>query len=652
MAHQPAKPQIHAYSLKVFTIIVLALLLNSFQSLGQPLPARDARLLAKAETHFDKREYDKAVPVFQQFLVKHPQHGHTWMLLGEAAMEIDDTQLAFNAFSRALAIDSLRFVRAWAILGELHLNKGQYQEAADSFERALKSKGFRDNELPMLIKRLEVSKLRQKLVANPYPVSLLNLGPPLNTSDDEIPNSILLDGSQLLFTRKQAGEGRGGRPASETFLVVQQTSQGWTAPSEFVAWQSAEYNMGAPVISPDGNTLWFAGCGWPDGFGSCDIYVSELRNGQWSLPLNLGRQLNSSAWDAQPAISADGQTLIFSSNRPGGLGGSDLYRSVRLPDGQWSRPENLGPVINSSGNEMAPFFHPDGSTLYFSSDGHPGMGGYDLFMSRTDETGRWTSPVNLGVPINSADDEINIITDATGHNAWMAAKRPDGFGGYDIYTFVLPAELKPLPLRTVKILVTGADNGKPLQALIRVNSLSDGSLLFEGRSRDTDGQVSFPLPREAQFTIFAGAEQYVYFSEHYTFPAEADSLQLVIEVKLLPAAVGQSLVLNNIYFDFNSADLLAESYPALRHLADFLRQNPEVQIEIAGHTDNIGSSGFNQRLSLQRAESVRSWLIQQGIAPDRLKARGYGADVPLASNDDETGRAKNRRTEIKVLRRE
>lgn len=619
-------------------------------ALAQKPGAREARLLARAEALFDKRDFASAIPVFKTILERNPKNGHAWMLLGESGLEMRDTVLAEHAFREALGVDSLRFSRALAILGQLYLEGGKYVEASDAFKKAIGAPGFRESERTMLIKRLETSELRRKLIESPHAIVLTNSGTPLNSAADEIPNSILLDGSLMLFTRKEAGEGRGPRSVAETFLVAQRTENGWSVPQDFVPWQTDDLNMGAPVFSPDGNLLWFAGCGWPGGMGSCDLYLSEYKNGKWSQPVNAGSEINSAAWDSQPAISADGMTLIFSSNRPGGFGGSDLYRSVRLPDGQWSRPANLGPLINTQDNEMSPFFHPDGRTLYFSSNGHPGMGSYDLFMTKLDDAGRWSKPQNLGVPLNSAEDELNIIVDANGGNGWIAARKKGGFGGYDIYEFTMPEELKPRPLRTVKIVVADAETARPVPALVSVNSLVDGSLLFEGKCRDTDGQLLLPLPLEARFALFAGSEGYLYFSDNFDFSADSVSTLLTLEIKLIPASEGNNLIINNIYFAFNSAELLPESYPALRHLLAFMIQNPQLHIEISGHTDNVGSAPFNQRLSLQRAEAVTKWLMENGINQNRIVARGYGSTRPIATNNDEQGRALNRRTEVKILK--
>jgi flagellar motor protein MotB len=628
---------------------VLTLLFVAQKSQAQK-GSRNARSLNAAEKHFQNREFKAAIPLFQHHLLRNPANGHAWMLLGECGLETNDTSLALTAFSNALKADSVRFVRAWAIMGEIYLNKGQYKLAVSAFSKANGSSGFRENERQLLQAREQLSRFRLGLVSDPRAVELVNIGPTINTASDEFPNSILLDGSLMLFTRKQAEAGRDGAPAAETFMLARRSEIGWALPTEFVPWQSDKFNMGAPALSPDGNVLWFTGCGWQGGLGSCDIYVSHLQDGRWSLPINAGLGINSTAWDSQPAISADGQILIFSSNRAGGFGGSDLYRSVKLPDGTWSRPENLGSLINTAGNEMAPFFHPDGSTMYFSSDGHPGMGGYDLFMTRLDVAGRWLQPTNLGFPINTKFDEMNMITDALGHQAWIAAARGNNtYGGYDIYTFSMPLEIRPQPMRTIRIVVSDAVSKLPVRAQIKASGLADGSLLFEGQSRGQDGQALFSLPQHAEFSLFVGKEGYLFFSENYSFPGDTGGDLLDLYVKLQPVEVQQPLLLHNVNFEFNSARLLDTSLPALRNLLVFLRQNPELVVEIGGHTDSIGSSAFNQRLSLQRALAVKSWLVEQGISENRISAVGYGATRPLSPNTTEEGRALNRRTEMRIV---
>ena len=267
-------------------------------------------------------------------------------------------------------------------------------------------------------------------------------------------------------------------------------------------------------------------------------------------------------------MSSDGRELYFVSRRNGN---ADIYCSLRNADGTWGEPHNLGEPINTKGTEMAPFLHPDGHTLYFSSDKHLGMGGFDLFMSRRGEDGRWQEPVNLGFPINTQGDEINFFVAADGKTAFISSQREGGKGGYDIYTFELPEEIR-----------------------------SDS----------------------------------------------ANYLSIVDVVELVP---GDAVVLQNIQFEFNSVALTEDSQAGIRMLTDFLKRNPDLKVELAGHTDNVGNESYNLKLSSDRAETVRKALIANGIDETRLTAKGYGASKPMAPNDTEAHRALNRRTEMIII---
>ena len=267
-------------------------------------------------------------------------------------------------------------------------------------------------------------------------------------------------------------------------------------------------------------------------------------------------------------MSSDGKELYFVSRRNGN---ADIYCCSRNSDGTWNQPQNIGNVINTKGSEMAPFLHPDGHTLYFSSDKHIGMGGFDLFMSRRGEDGQWQTPVNLGFPINTAGDEINFFVAADGKTAFISSQRDGGNGGYDIYTFELPEELR------------------------------------------------------------------------------SDSANYLASVDVVELASGDAVVLQNIQFEFNSSKLAEESHAGIEMLTAFLKRNPELKVELAGHTDNVGNEKYNLKLSADRAEVVRQALISNGIEANRLSSKGYGATKPLVPNDSEEHRAINRRTEMIVI---
>ena len=342
----------------------------------------------------------------------------------------------------------------------------------------------------------------------------------------------------------------------------------WVEPQSLSFFDFPEdVDPGAAFISADGKKLYLTGCGWSRG-SSCDIYVSEWVDGQWAMPQHLSEGINTRSWESQPCVSSDGKELYFVSRRSGN---ADIFRCLRNADGTWGEPQNIGGPINSKGTEMAPFLHPDGHTLYFSSDTHLGMGGFDLFMSRRGEDGQWQQPVNLGFPINTSGDEINFFVAADGKTAFISSEREGGQGGYDIYTFELPEEIR------------------------------------------------------------------------------SDSANYLATVDVVELAPGDAVVLQNIQFEYNSSTLTSDSQLGIGMLTDFLKRNPDLKVELAGHTDNVGSANYNMKLSADRAEVVRRALVDNGIDESRLTAKGYGATKPVAPNDSEEHRALNRRTEMIII---
>ena len=412
---------------------------------------------------------------------------------------------------------------------------------------------------------LEVAAFRDAAVSHPVSFVPESLGNQVNTSSDEYVNMLQFDGSQLLLTRKMdLGDGY----QKEFLFATHWDGTAWGEARQLVFANSPEdVDFGAAFISADGRKLYMTGCGWQRD-SSCDLYVSEWDGNRWSMPRRLKGEINTSSWESQPCVSGDGRELYFVSRRNGK---ADIYRCLRNADGTWSEPQNLGTPINTKGTEMAPFLHPDGHTLYFSSDKHVGMGGFDLFVSRRGEDGQWQEPVNLGFPINTSGDEINFFVAADGKTAFISSVREGGNGGFDIYTFELPEEIR------------------------------------------------------------------------------SDSANYLSTVDVVELSVGDAVVLQNIQFEFNSAELTLDSQLGIQMLTEFLKRNPELKVELAGHTDDVGNAQYNLKLSAERAEVVRKALIDNGIDENRLTAKGYGATKPLASNDSEEHRALNRRTEMIVI---
>ena len=549
--------------MKRFATIVLLLALASTAFAQHPKKAM--RAYQAAEEAFLNRDYQKAHQHALKAVIEDPNYTEAWLLEGEIGMETRDFDLALLGYEKALASDSTLFPPAALTLARLYDSRGSYKREI-ALLRWYLSKGFNNaaneftaNEL------LTKATFRDWALSHPVVFDPQNLGTAVNTNNDEYVNMLSFDGIQLLFTRKMPV----GNGYQKEFLFVSQLEEDQWTEHQLLSFADfpEDVDPGAAFVSADGKKLYLTGCGWGRE-GSCDLYVSEWAEGQWSMPQRLSEGINTRSWESQPCVSSDGKELYFVSRRSGN---ADIYRCQRNADGSWGEPQSIGEPINTNGTEMAPFLHPDGRTLYFSSDTHLGMGGFDLFMSRRDANGQWQEPVNLGFPINTPGDEINFFVAAYGKTAFVSSQREGGNGGYDIYTFELPEEIR-----------------------------SDS----------------------------------------------ANYLATVDVVELVP---GNAVILQNIQFEFNSSSLTEDSQAGIQMLTEFLQRNPELHVELAGHTDNVGSESYNLKLSTDRANVVRQALIENGIDEARLKAQGYGSSKPLVPNDSEENRARNRRTEMIII---
>jgi outer membrane protein OmpA-like peptidoglycan-associated protein len=409
-------------------------------------------------------------------------------------------------------------------------------------------------------------------------------------------------------------------------------------------------NEGTITLSPDGQYVFFTGCNRQDGQGSCDLYFSALDGDQWKEPKNLGFPINTRAWESQPSLSFDGKTIYFTSDRPGGYGGMDIWFST-YNKGKWSAPQNIGPEINTPGNEQCPMIAKDDQTLYFNTDGRVGMGGVDLFICRKTPDGRWGKAENLGYPINTHADEICLVLTANGENAFYVSKRPGGAGGLDLYEFKLYEQARPKKTGYVKGVVFDAITKLKLKAKIELIDLATAKTVVEAYSNKLSGEFIICLQGNKDYALNVSCEGYLFHSENFSLKNQSATDPLVLSVPLYPIEAGGKVVLKNIFFDVDQYVLKTESKIELDKLVSFLKANATLTIEVSGHTDNSGNKQKNLDLSFNRAKAVVSYLVEQGIASNRLTARGYADAQPIADNKTEAGRKQNRRTEFKILKK-
>ena len=633
--------------LQVFTLFLVL----SFPLFAQqPAKTKADRQFDKAVQMYNRRDFAGALKQLDDLLADEPKYAQAWLLKGDMFNDLKEYPSAVASYTKAVEIDSAVFPPAYYIMANLYFDMEKYPEAKANYLKYIAFNPKIQAELKRMSENMVLCDYRLQMMKNPVPFNPLNIGPNINTSGYEYMNAVSLDEGQLYFTRKGADI-----QSDESFYrsVSARSSTGqlnWSPAIEIGAPINTPGNEGALCVSPDGMTIIITCCSRRDSYGSCDLYSSHKVGSNWSEPQNLGELVNTPAWESQPSLAADGRTLFFVSTRRGGFGGSDIYKSTLQVDGTWGNPVNMGKLINTSSDEMAPFIHPDGRTLYFSSRGHLGMGGADLFVSRMDIFGNWQKPENIGYPVNTNHDEINLIINAKGTEAFISAERENGFGNTDIYRFELPQQSRPAAVSYVQGKVYDKNTLNPLSASFELIDMQNDTAVVTSVSDPLTGEFMMSLPVDKDYALNVSCKGYLFYSMNFSLNDGHDVLNPVkLDVPMQPVAVGETVVLRNIFFETDKYDLLPESKAELGKLIAFLAKNVSMRIEIGGYTDNVGSDSHNITLSQNRAKAVYDYLVTNGISTEKLTFKGYGKTMPISSNDTPEGRAKNRRTEFKVI---
>ncbi len=526
-------------------------------------------------------------------------------------------------------------------IAECYFNLHKYDSAMFYFEAYEKTPDLSENRKKELSKYLVNTRFSAEAVLKPVPYDPKNLGANINTANQEYLPTVTADDSTLIFTRRSNQE--------DFYISNRIDANNWTKAQYLSSTINTNGNEGAQCISPDGQYLYFAGCGRADGMGKCDIYFSKLEGNAWSKPQNIGAPINTPYWESQPSISPDGKTIYFVSDRKGGYGSYDIYLSRYLGNGKWSNAVNLGPSINTEGSELSPFIHSDNQTLYFSSDGWPGFGEHDIFYAKKLSNKMFDKAKNIGYPINTSQEESSLFISNDGKKAMFASANLDGFGGIDLYAFELYEEARPNKVTFVKGNVFDKTNKQKLFSVVEIIDVATGDTVAQTTSNEITGQflASIPVGKTYAFNVYR--EGYLFYSDQFVLKNSKNVSSYNLPVGLSPITIGAKISLKNIFFETNSFTLQNESKYELMKLKEFLKSNTNVRIEISGHTDNVGADASNQTLSTNRAKSVYNQLIKLGIEPTRLVFKGYGKTQPVDVNTTETGRANNRRTEIKII---
>lgn len=614
------------------------------------------RSYKNAQTAFDQRNYDLALAFIDEALEKETAFIEAYLFRFEVYSEMGDLPNAEIALEKGIEINADFFPNAWYFLGAVEFSQGKYTEAKPHFQKFTTYRNVNPELVEVAQRHIVNCDFAIHAMANPVDFKPINMGDAINSASPEYYPCISADGETFIFTRLD-NDPMAFRGKNENFYVSSYREDAWIPAFPLRAVNSV-FNEGAPTLSADGRMLVFTACELMGdygpgrkGYGSCDLFISIKEGNEWMTPVNIGAPINSHAWETQPSLSSDGNTLYFVRGTPArsSVQNQDIYYSTKNPDGSWAEPKRVSNKINTPGKEESVHIHPDGRTLYFSSNGHIGMGGLDLYVSRKDENGEWGDPINLGYPINTYADENSVLVSPSGVLAYYSSDREGGFGDLDLYSFELPEEIRPIPVGFARGRVTDAQTGKPVMASLDMANLNSTERM-SFKSDAKNGQFLVALSTGSDYAMTVKAEGYLIHSETFKMPNQLPSNGYAVDVKLNKITEGTSIVLKNVFFDLDKDVLQQQSIPELKELALFLKSNPNLKIEVAGFTDNQGDDAHNAGLSNRRSQAVKDFLVNtEGIDSARITTKGYGAANPIASNDSEEGRAKNRRTEFKVI---
>ena len=602
------------------------------------------KLYSEGKELLNEQKDAEAIKPFEQSVIEDPIFIDAWLILGELYNETQQYEKAVTAFETSFTLKPDARSSAYYFVAESFWNLDDYKNTIGALSKYLSFTNLPPEWVENSKHILSNAKFAIEAVKNPVPFNPINLGDSINSKYLDLFPSLTADENTLVFMRRDPY----GKDWNEDFYISHFVKEHWTKARNMGDELNSIYQDGAMSLTNKGNEMYFAS-DRKGGFGSVDIYYSQRKNGKWTIPVNLGASVNSVAWETQPSISADGKTLYFVSTRPGGLGGSDIWMTTKNLKGLWNTPINLGPTINTKYEEQTPFIHSDGQTLYFSSFGHPGMGSADIFYCRKDSIGKWSTPINLGYPINTKNEENSFTVSLDGKHVYYSSEKGKEKGDLDLFYFDLPEGARPIPVTYLNGIITNITSGDFLNAEVQLIDLETGNSINSFSSDATTGEYLISIPSGKNYALNVSKNGFLFRSENFSLADHNPSEPYKLDIKLQPVKTGESVVLKNIFFETGSADLKKESTVELNKLVSLLKENQNLKIEISGHTDNVGGEKENLALSENRAKAVYDFLVNAGIAATKLSYKGYGETRPISLNDTEEGRATNRRTEFTVI---
>ncbi|MFC7000031.1 OmpA family protein [Rufibacter roseus] len=593
------------------------------------------------------RNFPKALGHFNEAIERDTAFGDAYIRAASLYRITQQQDKAYQYYKRGFAKiePTAALSTEYIAFADMAFERGQYNEAATYYQLYLKLANKNSRYSARAQQQLTNLQFAQKAIANPVAFNPKPLSDKVNRFALQYSPVLTADQKALLFTSRN---GSGPTHDENLYLSVLQDGQ-WQTPASVSDAINTPLNEGAASMSGDGRILVFTSCNRQDSFGSCDLYISYRIGDNWSKPRNMGKNVNTTAWDSQPSLSADGRTLYFSSNRHGGQGAEDIWVTRYQDDKGWGAAENVGKPINTPGRDTSPFLHASGNTLYYATDGLAGMGGLDLFMT-VRQGAKWQAPQNMGYPLNTHLDETSIFINPDNTLGYYSSQQPQGSKvEVALVQFEVPDVWKGKSISSyAQGKIFSAKTKEPLAAQIQVYDLdSVGVVTQQVNSDASTGEYTIVVNKGQRYALYVTSPGHVLESRHIS--AAATAKPLALDFYLQPLNKGAKAVLSNLFFDTGKATLSPESRTELDKLFQFLKANPSLKVEIAGHTDNVGQAAANQKLSEARAKAVVNYLVSKGAPASMFQAKGYGQTQPAAPNDSEENRQLNRRIELRLL---
>ncbi len=630
----------------VFFCLALVTFTNGFSQVYDPehVNAKAVRSYEKALDLLKDGQIKESIPLLTESIKTDTNFVDAYLSLAGALGQLKKYDQSVKLYEKARNKDTSYFV-IYNLPYSINLaGQGKFEDALAAVNRFLLYPKLNDRSIKSGQYRKHCYEFAISYAAKhpqtDYAFSPVNLGDSVNTPNAEYYPSVTVTDSLLVFTRNN-NHGR------EDFVESRIDKNGYRQSKLIDGDINIETNKGALTVSQDGDWMLFAGQLMDQPHRSFDIYISYYTPQGWSAPQNMGPNINTDFYESGPALSPDKRALYFCSDRPGGSGGLDLYVSYRQSNGKWGPAQNMGPTINSAGDEQAPFIHADNQTLYYTSSGLPGYGESDLFVIRKKNDTEWSAPENLGYPINTIENEGSLAVSADGLTAYYASDRSDSRGSFDIYKFEMRPDIRPYRTLYVKGKVIDKKTNKPIPSSVELIDNNNNALMKV--QTDELGAYFITLPTGKDYMFTVNRKGYLFFSELYALgKKDADSVYEK-NIYLQPVELNVVSTFNNVEFANKAYELPQASLVELGKLLQVLTENPSLKLEIGGYTDNVGKPEDNLKLSTNRAKAIVDYLVSKGIALTRLSYKGFGATQPVADNSTEAGRAKNRRTTFTVI---